>query len=81
MRRCGRRPTRREITPAGAGRTGKTGPDGPIAAQHTNHIVFKSRFNRKPYYNRVLRLAFPVILSQAGQMLVQLVDNAMVDLF
>ena len=78
MRRCGRRPTRREIPPAGAGRAGTTGPDGPIAAQHTNHIVFKSRFNRKPYYNRVLRLAFPVILSQAVQMLVQLVDNAMV---
>ena len=40
--------------------------------------MFKSKFNRKPYYKKVLRLAFPVILSQAGQMLVQLVDNAMV---
>lgn len=45
---------------------------------NNQHNVFKSKFNRKPYYNRVLKLAFPVILSQAGQMLVQLVDNAMV---
>lgn len=36
------------------------------------------KFNRAPYYKRVLNLAFPVILSQAGQIIVQLVDNAMV---
>lgn len=36
------------------------------------------KFNRAPYYKRVLNLAFPVILSQAGQIMVQLVDNAMV---
>lgn len=36
------------------------------------------QFRRGPYYSRVLGLAFPVILSQAGQILVQLVDNAMV---
>lgn len=36
------------------------------------------KFNRSGYYRRVLQLAFPVILSQAGQILVQLVDNAMV---
>ena len=36
------------------------------------------KFNRSGYYRRVLTLAFPVILSQAGQILVQLVDNAMV---
>ncbi len=36
------------------------------------------RFDRSGYYRRVLGLAFPVILSQAGQILVQLVDNAMV---
>ena len=35
-------------------------------------------FSRRPYYRNILRLAFPVILSQAGQILVQLVDNAMV---
>lgn len=36
------------------------------------------KFDRKRYYSRVLALAFPVILSQAGQIFVQLVDNAMV---
>ena len=36
------------------------------------------RFDRSGSYRRVLGLAFPVILSQAGQILVQLVDNAMV---
>lgn len=36
------------------------------------------KFSRKRYYGRILALAFPVILSQAGQILVQLVDNAMV---
>lgn len=36
------------------------------------------KFSRKRYYGKVLALAFPVILSQAGQILVQLVDNAMV---
>lgn len=36
------------------------------------------KFKRSRYYGKVLSLAFPVILSQAGQILVQLVDNAMV---
>lgn len=36
---------------------------------------FKAYF---PYYKRLLRLAFPLVLTQAGQMIVQLVDNAMV---
>lgn len=31
-----------------------------------------------PYYKRLLALAIPVVLTQAGQMAVQLVDNAMV---
>ncbi len=31
-----------------------------------------------PYYKRILLLAFPVMLSQAGQVLVQQVDNMMV---
>ena len=31
-----------------------------------------------PYYKRLLKLAFPLVLTQAGQMIVQLVDNAMV---
>lgn len=31
-----------------------------------------------PYYQRLLKLAFPLVLTQAGQMVVQLVDNAMV---
>lgn len=35
-------------------------------------------FSRKKYYRSVLNLAIPVIMSQAGQILVQLVDNAMV---
>ncbi|MFA9388571.1 MAG: MATE family efflux transporter [Prolixibacteraceae bacterium] len=30
------------------------------------------------YYQRLLKLAFPLVLTQAGQMIVQLVDNAMV---
>ncbi|MDA3928999.1 MAG: MATE family efflux transporter [Prolixibacteraceae bacterium] len=30
------------------------------------------------YYKRLLKLAFPLVLTQAGQMVVQLVDNAMV---
>ncbi|MBN2806947.1 MAG: MATE family efflux transporter [Prolixibacteraceae bacterium] len=30
------------------------------------------------YYKRLLKLAFPLVLTQAGQMIVQLVDNAMV---
>lgn len=30
------------------------------------------------YYKRLLKLAFPLVISQAGQMIVQLVDNAMV---
>lgn len=34
--------------------------------------------SRKKYYKDILRLAGPVILTQAGQILVQLVDNAMV---
>ncbi len=34
--------------------------------------------DRRFYYRKVLGLAVPVILSQAGQILVQLVDNAMV---
>ena len=35
-------------------------------------------FERKKYYAKILSLAFPVILSQAGQILVQLADNIMV---
>ena len=35
-------------------------------------------FDRKKYYGKILTLAFPVILSQAGQILVQLADNVMV---
>lgn len=31
-----------------------------------------------PYYKRLLKLALPLVLTQAGQMVVQLVDNAMV---
>lgn len=31
-----------------------------------------------PFYQRLLKLAFPILLTQAGQMIVQLVDNAMV---
>lgn len=31
-----------------------------------------------PYYKRLLKLAFPLVLTQAGQMIVQLVDTAMV---
>lgn len=31
-----------------------------------------------PYYNRLFKLAIPVVLTQAGQMVVHLVDNAMV---
>lgn len=31
-----------------------------------------------PYYRRLLKLAIPLVLTQSGQMLVQLVDNAMV---
>jgi len=31
-----------------------------------------------PYYKRILTLAFPVMLSQLGQVLVQQVDNMMV---
>ena len=37
-------------------------------------VSLMEKFNRSGYYRRV----FPVILSQAGQILVQLVDNAMV---
>lgn len=35
-------------------------------------------YSRKKYYRGVLNLAIPVIMSQAGQILVQFVDNAMV---
>jgi len=31
-----------------------------------------------PFYKRLLKLAFPLVLTQAGQTIVQLVDNAMV---
>lgn len=31
-----------------------------------------------PFYRRLLKLAFPLVLTQAGQMIVHLVDNAMV---
>jgi MATE family multidrug resistance protein len=31
-----------------------------------------------PFYKRLLRIAFPLVLTQAGQMSVQLIDNAMV---
>lgn len=31
-----------------------------------------------PYYKRLLKLAMPLVLTQAGQTLVQLIDNAMV---
>jgi MATE family multidrug resistance protein len=31
-----------------------------------------------PHYRSLLKLAVPLILTQAGQMTVQLVDNAMV---
>lgn len=31
-----------------------------------------------PFYKRLLQLAIPLVLTQAGQMIVQLVDNAMV---
>lgn len=31
-----------------------------------------------PFYRRLLKLAFPLVLTQAGQTIVQLVDNAMV---
>ncbi len=31
-----------------------------------------------PYYKRLLKLALPLLFTQAGQMIVQLVDNAMV---
>lgn len=34
--------------------------------------------NYYQYYKRLLKLAFPLVLTQAGQMIVQLVDNAMV---
>lgn len=37
--------------------------------------MFRNYF---PYYKRLLRLAFPLVLTQAGQMIVQLVDTAMV---
>ena len=35
----------------------------------------------KPYYSRLLKLAMPLVLTQAGQMTVQLIDNAMVGRF
>lgn len=31
-----------------------------------------------PFYKRLLKIAFPLVLTQAGQMSVQLIDNAMV---
>lgn len=31
-----------------------------------------------PYYSRLLKLAMPLVLTQAGQMSVQLIDNAMI---
>jgi MATE family multidrug resistance protein len=34
-----------------------------------------------PYYSKLLKLAAPLVLTQAGQMTVQLVDNAMVGRF
>jgi multidrug resistance protein, MATE family len=34
-----------------------------------------------PYYSRLLKLAIPLVLTQAGQMSVQLIDNAMVGRF
>ena len=34
--------------------------------------------NYLPYYKRLIKLAVPLVLTQAGQMVVQLVDNAMV---
>jgi multidrug resistance protein, MATE family len=34
-----------------------------------------------PYYSRLLKLAMPLVLTQAGQMTVQLIDNAMVGHF
>lgn len=37
--------------------------------------IFKSYL---PFYRRLLKLAFPLVLTQAGQTIVQLVDNAMV---
>lgn len=53
-----------------------TGP--PEARRGRCKGFTNGKFNRSGYYRRVLTLAFPVILSQAGQILVQLVDNAMV---
>lgn len=32
----------------------------------------------RPFYKRLLKIAFPLVLTQAGQMSVQLIDNAMV---
>ncbi len=45
---------------------------------YLNTLSIMEKFSRKQYYTNVLRLAFPVILSQAGQIFVQLADNAMV---
>ncbi|MBN2264120.1 MAG: MATE family efflux transporter [Prolixibacteraceae bacterium] len=41
----------------------------------TNTGIFKAYL---PFYQRLLKLAFPLVLTQAGQTIVQLVDNAMV---
>ena len=48
-----------------------------------NFPTFATRMRNKiqtylPYYKRLASLAFPLVLTQSGQMLVQLVDNAMV---
>lgn len=65
--RTGCRPTAKD---AERGRRKPGGGDAKVSLME--------KFNRSGYYRRVLTLAFPVILSQAGQILVQLVDNAMV---
>jgi len=38
-------------------------------------IIMRQYF---PYYSRLLKLAIPLVLTQAGQMTVQLIDNAMI---
>jgi MATE family multidrug resistance protein len=39
------------------------------------HLSIKKYF---PFYKRLMKLAFPLVLTQAGQTTIQLIDNAMV---
>ena len=55
-------------------------PHFPKAEVGKRPIATKRSMLRKylPYYRRLLKLAMPLVLTQAGQMTVQLIDTAMV---